>query len=145
MSPISGGVGGCPPPVAPPVSPPVAPPPPPGIPAFVASPAGAKPGSRWIDSATHRAIMANGDEYQGTGISIATPPGAVVGSTNIDGEDNHYIDASGVERRLHAQTLGAKDSTAIPGSEWVDPAPTPTQQQYQWIGGTTRWKWWNGF
>jgi len=135
-------MGGCPPPVAPPVSPPVSPPPPPGIPALVGSPAGAKPGSRWVEGAEHHVIMTGGEEYQGTGISISTPPAVLVGSAWVD-EDSFYIDASGVKRRLQAQTEGAT-SGAIPGSEWVH-SPSPAQQEYNWIGGTTRWRWHNGF
>lgn len=136
---ISGGVGGCPPPVSPPVSPP----PVPAIPGLIGSPPGALPGSHWIEGAEEHYIAQGGTEHGGTGTAVSTPLGAVVGSIHEEGENKDYVDASGVRRRLQANALGAKAGPAIQGSEWIDTGQT-AGKQFEWIGGTNKYQWWNG-
>lgn len=137
---ISGGVGGCPPPVSPPVSPP----PPPHIPARIATPAGARQGSEWVESSERHYIGSDGDEFGGTGTSVATPPGAVTGSNWVEGEDDHYIDASGVERTLQLADQGAKPAPAISGSAWINSNPPDERKELMWIGATRKSLWSNG-
>lgn len=137
LRPIS---GGGPPPVSPPVSPP--PPPPPAIPAFVANPPGAVPGSKWVEGAELHYIASNGAEYSETGTSVATPPGAVVGSSWLESDDIHYIDSSGVERTITKTSLGAKPAPAITGSEWVH-SPAAAGAQVTWISTANFYRWSN--
>lgn len=136
---ISGGMGGCPPPVSPPVSPP----PTPAIPALIGTPPGALPGSQWIESAEQHYIAQGGAEYGGTGTAVSTPPGALAGSIHEEAENKDYVDASGVRRRLQANSLGAKAGPAIQGSEWIE-STQAAGKQFEWIGGTNKLQWWNG-
>jgi len=122
------------------------PPPTPTQPHLVGTPSpAATPGSLWVEGSELHFINASGVEYAETGASVGTPsPTATAGSIWLEGDFIHYIDASNVERTASKTSMGASPGTE--GSMWIESsAPTPAGQQAQYISGTTRYKWWNGF
>lgn len=145
---ISGGVGGCPPPVSPPVSPPVTPPPPPAEPHLIGSSPGIA-GSFWVSGALLRFRSDDGNEYGETGASQPTSPGAINRSVWITapGELLLYQDDSGVTRAVSLTSLGAKPPGALTRAIRYDSSPTPSHSRarIQFAGATNFFKWHNGF
>ena len=141
---ISGAMGGCPPPPPePPPAPPPSPPSPSAEPHVVATPPAATTGRCWVEGAELHYIAANGVEYAATGTAISSQAGAEAGRFYIDGADAYYIDASLVKRRVLATTVGPAAPSAEDGRMWIEDT-APAGKQLQWIGGTTRFQFWNG-
>lgn len=128
----------------PPPPPPPSPPSPAAIPNLDSRPSGALPGSVYVASTALFYVSAVGGLFTGVGVAVDTPGGALVGSVFVDGEVWYYIDAVGTRRSLQNSSLGAKDGAALQGSTWVE-STASEGQQWQYIGGTNRYAWWNGF
>lgn len=136
--------GGAPPPdpPGPPGPDPPSPPPIPAIPSLVFSPAGAVPGSVWVEGSELHYIASNGQEWAGTGVAGGAPGGAIPGSLWVEGENLAYIDQNGIGRTLQLEDLGPHSGQGV-GSVWVDPT-FAAGQQWNWLGTVRRSRWFNG-
>jgi hypothetical protein len=79
-------------------------------------------GSSWVEGDYFHHIASNQNEWRFLGTSLGAPGGSpVVGSIWVD-TDNivHYIDASGIERKLSSTTSPHTDAAAVAGSVWVE-------------------------